>query len=126
MIRTIVYIHNKFFFFSGIRVAKYGKQLYGNYRGIVEEMAHDDLDQLASSRFSADAITLATAHKNATSTSVNNNKASTPDSNLENKSFDSALQMSDLVNSGPSSISSSSMSSHTVSTTAMVHNGTSQ
>ena len=53
-------------FFSGIRVAKYGKQLYGNYRGIVEEMAHDDLDQLASSRFSADAITLATAHKNAT------------------------------------------------------------
>ena len=90
-------------------------------------MAHDDLDQLASSRFSADAITLATAHKNATSTSVNNNnKASTPDSNLENKSFDSALQMSDLVNSGPSSISSSSMSSHTVSTTAMVHNGTSQ
>ena len=60
MIRTIVYIHNKFFFFSGIRVAKYGKQLYGNYRGIVEEMAHDDLDQLASSRFSADAITLAT------------------------------------------------------------------
>ena len=90
-------------------------------------MAHDDLDQLASSRFSADAITLTTAHKNATSTSVNNNKASTPDSNLENKSFDSALQMSDLVNSGPSSISSSSsMSSHTVSTTAMVHNGTSQ
>ena len=47
---------------AGIRVAKYGKQLYENYRGIVEEMAHDDLDQLASSRFSADAITLATAH----------------------------------------------------------------
>ena len=91
-------------------------------------MAHDDLDQLASSRFSADAITLATAHKNATSTAVNNNKASTPDSNLENKSFDSALQMSDLVNihsSGPPS-SVSSMSSHTVSTTAMVHTGTSQ
>ena len=111
-------------------MAKYGKQLYGNYRGIVEEMAHDDLDQLASSRFSADAITLATAHKNATSTTAvnNNNKASTPDSNLENKSFDSALQMSDLVNihsSGPPS-SVSSMSSHTVSTTAMVHTGTSQ
>ena len=39
---------------TGIRVAKYGKQLFTNYRGIVEEMAHDDLDQLASSRFSAD------------------------------------------------------------------------
>ena len=44
---------------TGIRVAKYGKQLFTNYRGIVEEMAHDDLDQLASSRFSADPITLA-------------------------------------------------------------------
>ena len=46
---------------TGIRVAKYGKQLFTNYRGIVEEMAHDDLDQLASSRFSADPITLAVA-----------------------------------------------------------------
>ena len=108
--------------FLGIRVAKYGKELYQNYRGIVEEMAHDDLDQLASSRFSADAITLsaaATASQRSGQHATGAPKASTPDSNLENKSFDSALQMSDLVPSGPSSISS--MSSHTVSTTAMVH-----
>ena len=43
---------------TGVRVAKYGKQLYENYRGIVVELAHDDLDQIESSRFSADANTL--------------------------------------------------------------------
>ena len=88
-------------------------------------MAHDDLDQLASSRFSADAITLASAHNNNKNHNVqaaHHPKASTPDSNLENKSFDSALHMSDMIPSGPSSISSMSSSSHhTVSTTAMVH-----
>ena len=94
---------------TGIRVAKYGKQLYDNYRGIVEEMAHDDLDQLANSRFSADAVTLATAAAKAGlagSSAVSNGrlgagqqvKASTPDSNVENKSFDSALH--DMVPSG--------------------------
>ena len=34
---------------TGIRVAKYGKTLYENYRGIIEQMAHDDIDQIAAS-----------------------------------------------------------------------------
>ena len=34
---------------TGIRIAKYGKGLYENYRGIVEQMAHDDIDQIAAS-----------------------------------------------------------------------------
>ena len=91
---------------TGIRVAKYGKGLYDNFRGIVEEMAHDDLDELASSRFSADATALAlTQNNNVNSVSsiasagngheIVSAKASTPDSAHENKSFDSAFQMSD-------------------------------
>ena len=34
---------------TGIRIAKYGKGLYENFRGIVEQMAHDDIDQIAAS-----------------------------------------------------------------------------
>ena len=34
---------------TGIRIAKYGKTLYENYRGIIEQMAHDDIDQIAAS-----------------------------------------------------------------------------
>ncbi len=36
----------------GARLAKYGRTLYENYRGIVEEMAHEDIDRLASARLS--------------------------------------------------------------------------
>ena len=122
---------------TGIRVAKYGKQLYDNYRGIVEEMVHDDLDQLASSRFSADAITLAACAAQASAANAKSNgghggngpKVSTPDSNMESKSFDSALH--DMVgqppSSGPSSVASalsamsSNPSSNSVSVSAMVH-----
>ena len=109
---------------TGIRVAKYGKQLYDNYRGIVEEMAHDDLDQLASSRFSTDLNNPAVATSQTNGAVANHQsarKVGTPDSNLENKSFDSALQMSDLMHNGTSSAASSVASSHTVSTKAMVH-----
>lgn len=35
---------------TGIRLAKHGRQLYENFRGIIEEMAHDDIDRLASAR----------------------------------------------------------------------------
>lgn len=35
---------------TGIRLAKYGKTIYTNYRGIIEEMTHEDLDRLASAR----------------------------------------------------------------------------
>ena len=34
---------------TGIRIAKYGKTLYENYRGIIEQIAHDDIDQIAAS-----------------------------------------------------------------------------
>ena len=109
---------------TGIRLAKYGKQLYDNYRGIVEEMAHDDLDQLASSRFSTDLNQQQSAVQSQSLSSQNQKqqKVGTPDSNLENKSFDSALQMSDLALNGTGSSNVSSISSaNTVSTKALVH-----
>ena len=115
---------------TGIRVAKYGKQLYDNYRGIVEEMAHDDLDQLASSRFSTDLNQPTPNQQLQQQKQQNHNngtgqKVGTPDSNLENKSFDSALQMSDLLalngGTGSSNVSSISSSANTVSTKALVH-----
>ena len=37
---------------TGIRVAKNGKALFDNYRGIVEEITHADIDILTSKRFS--------------------------------------------------------------------------
>jgi len=37
---------------TGIRIAKYGRLLYDNYRTIVEDIVHDDLDRLASARLS--------------------------------------------------------------------------
>ena len=37
---------------TGIRIAKNGKSLYENYRGIVEEITHADIDILTSKRFS--------------------------------------------------------------------------
>jgi hypothetical protein len=38
---------------TGIRLAKYGRTLYENYRSIIEEMAHEDIDRLASARLSS-------------------------------------------------------------------------
>ena len=37
---------------TGIRLAKYGRTLFENYRGIIEEIAHEDIDRLASARHS--------------------------------------------------------------------------
>lgn len=37
---------------TGIRLAKYGKGLYDNYRKIIEDIAHEDIDRLASARLS--------------------------------------------------------------------------
>ena len=37
---------------TAIRVAKNGRNLYNNYRSIVEEIAHADIDILTSKRFS--------------------------------------------------------------------------
>ena len=37
---------------TGIRVAKNGKQLFTNYRAIVEEITHSEIDILTSNRFS--------------------------------------------------------------------------
>ena len=37
---------------TGVRLAKYGGTLYENYRAIVEEIAHEDIDRLASARLS--------------------------------------------------------------------------
>eukprot|EP00094_Tigriopus_californicus_P010786 TCALIF_10403-PA protein Name:"Similar to RAPH1 Ras-associated and pleckstrin homology domains-containing protein 1 (Homo sapiens)" AED:0.03 eAED:0.03 QI:98/0.75/0.6/1/0.5/0.8/5/1214/769 len=42
---------------TGIRLAKYGKTIYANYRGIIEEMTHEDLDRLASARNSLNTST---------------------------------------------------------------------
>merc|ERR1719445_2231301 len=39
---------------TGIRVAKNGRSLFDNYRGIVEEITHADIDILNSKRFSID------------------------------------------------------------------------
>ena len=37
---------------TAIRIAKNGRHLYTNYRSIVEEIAHEDIDILTSKRFS--------------------------------------------------------------------------
>jgi len=116
---------------TGIRVAKYGRTMYENYRAIVEEIAHEDIDRLASSRLSVtsqnglpavpaanvaanaspavtsaanQAATATPAAANPTATVTDGGSggschshiepARTPDSN-ENKSFDSAFQMSE-------------------------------
>merc|ERR1719431_2331691 len=41
---------------TGIRIAKNGRHLFDNYRGIVEEITHADIDILTSKRFSIDSI----------------------------------------------------------------------
>ncbi len=38
---------------TGVRLAKHGRTLFENYRSIVEEMAHEDIDRLASARLSS-------------------------------------------------------------------------
>merc|ERR1712013_899668 len=75
---------------TGIRIAKNGRHLFDNYRGIVEEITHADIDILTSKRFS---INSTTGLKNLTSpaekTSEVQPQALTPSS--ENKSLASAL-----------------------------------
>merc|ERR1711962_284545 len=75
---------------TGIRIAKNGRHLFENYRGIVEEITHADIDILTSKRFS---INSASGLKNLSSPVEKGvdvvDKALTPSS--ENKSLASAL-----------------------------------
>merc|ERR1712158_84017 len=75
---------------TGIRIAKNGRNLFDNYRGIVEEITHADIDILTSKRFS---INSTTGLKSLTSPVEKANEvqpqALTPSS--ENKSLASAL-----------------------------------
>merc|ERR1712088_25868 len=75
---------------TGIRIAKNGRHLFDNYRGIVEEITHADIDILTSKRFS---INSTTGLKSLTSPVEKANEvqpqALTPSS--ENKSLASAL-----------------------------------
>lgn len=71
---------------TGIRVAKNGRSLFDNYRGIVEEITHADIDMLTAKRFSVNS-------NNGLKMSQNQDKSQqqllTPSS--ENKSLASAL-----------------------------------
>jgi len=78
---------------TGIRIAKNGRHLFDNYRGIVEEITHADIDILTSKRFS---INSSTGLKNPLSSGSPEklgegqaSQAVTPSS--ENKSLASAL-----------------------------------
>ncbi len=90
---------------TGIRVAKNGKQLYGNYRGIEDEITHADIDILTSKRYSVNSPNTLQINGGSTAGSSQSkagtvSPARTPSS--ENKSLDSALSsgiVSDVSNS---------------------------
>ena len=77
----------------GIRLAKYGRALYENYRGIIEDIAHEDIDRLASARLSVNSQASADPVAKASNRQSTSESATTPGS--EGKSFDSALQLTD-------------------------------
>jgi len=75
---------------TGIRIAKNGRNLFDNYRGIVEEITHADIDILTSKRFSINSTTgLKNLSSPAEKTGDTPSQAVTPSS--ENKSLASAL-----------------------------------
>merc|ERR1711892_346890 len=81
---------------TGIRMAKNGQHLYENYRGLVDEITHAEVDMLVGKRGSTNSAMgcLVAGHPKAESCLTNINlssplNATTPVS--ENKSFDSAL-----------------------------------
>lgn len=88
---------------TGIRVAKNGRQLYANYRGIEEEITHADIDILTSKRFSVNSPNTLQINGSKTqpaaTSGTTTSPARTPSS--ENKSLDSALSsgiVSDMSN----------------------------
>jgi amyloid beta A4 precursor protein-binding family B protein 1-interacting protein len=87
---------------TGIRIAKNGKSLYENYRGIVEEITHADIDILTSKRFSVNStngLQIAASNNKEKAENGIQSPARTPSS--ENKSLASALSSgfeSDLSN----------------------------
>merc|ERR1719481_1874555 len=94
---------------TGIRIAKNGRNLFDNYRGIVEEITHADIDILTSKRFSVNSTNGLKILTNPAEKSQGDeipNQVLTPSS--ENKSLASALSSgieSDMSNM--SNISSS-------------------
>lgn len=78
---------------TGIRIAKNGRHLYDNYRGLVEEITHADIDILTSKRGSVNSaaclVTQTKAESCAGKLAVNASPVNTPGS--ENKSFDSGV-----------------------------------
>jgi len=76
---------------TGVRIAKNGTNLFDNYRGIVEEITHADIDILTSKRFSVNStngLQIPSADKAAGNSGIQS-PARTPSS--ENKSLASAL-----------------------------------
>jgi len=91
---------------TGIRIAKNGRNLFDNYRGIVEEITHADIDILTSKRFSVNSTNGLKILTNPAEKSQGDEIPSqvlTPSS--ENKSLASAL--SSGIESDMSNISSS-------------------
>ena len=83
---------------TGIRMAKNGRHLHDNYRSLVEEITHADIDMLMGKRGSTNsAVCLvgpAKAESCATNLNLNLQSPSSPPATSplsENKSFDSAL-----------------------------------
>ena len=82
---------------TGIRMAKNGKPLHENYRGLVDEMTHADIDILVGKRGSTNSalclVGPAKAESCATNLNLQLNCPSSPAISplSENKSFDSAL-----------------------------------
>merc|ERR1711962_608628 len=91
---------------TGIRIAKNGRHLFDNYRGIVEEITHADIDILTSKRFSVNSTNGLKILTNPAEKSQGDEipvQVLTPSS--ENKSLASAL--SSGIESDMSNISSS-------------------
>ena len=81
---------------TGIRMAKNGRHLHDNYRGLVEEITHADIDILMGKRGSTNSamclVPPAKAESCATNLNLNTHSPSPATSPIsENKSFDSAL-----------------------------------
>ena len=79
---------------TGIRMAKNGRHLHDNYRGLVEEITHADIDILMGKRGSTNSAMclVGPAKAESCATNLNLNLHSPATSPLsENKSFDSAL-----------------------------------
>ncbi|CAL8110407.1 unnamed protein product [Orchesella dallaii] len=83
---------------AGIRIAKYGKQLWDNYRSLMEDMAHEDLDRFGRS-VSLASMPQQTNNPLVISTADSNSNNESTNRRVSQESYQSPCQSHSVVNS---------------------------